>query len=120
MAFNDPQSINPGGGAVSLPRVGSGIGVGAFTSNDGALTLKISNAYGKRTRRTARLDVSKIASDPLNPQQNKPVSASVYVVVDVPPQGFTSTEVVSLLAGLSAWLTASTNANAVRLAGGEA
>lgn len=119
MAFSDPQSINPGSGAVSLPRTGSGLDTGKFTSSDGLLNFRVSHQFGKRTRRTARLDVSKIVTDPLNPSQNRPVSGSVYVVVDVPPQGFTADEQVKLLAGLSSWLTASTNANAIKLAGGE-
>jgi len=39
--------------------------------------------------------------------------------VDVSNQGFTLAEQTQLITGLTTWLTASTNANAIKLLGGE-
>lgn len=119
--FSDPQSITIGTtpGAVSLPRVGAGIGVGNFSSNDGSTQLTVQNTYGKRTRRVARVDYAKIAVDPLVPANNTKVSASAYLVVDQPVGGFTVAEIKDLVTGLATWLTASSGANITKLVGGE-
>lgn len=123
MAFADPQSINPGSGAVSLPRTGQAVNLGEFTSGDTTLKLSITHEYlvGKdnRTRRTVRVDRSKISADPLVPSTNVVLKDSAYIVYNGPQQGFTSAEAVSLLAGLAAWGTATTNAAFTKLAGGE-
>lgn len=118
MAFADPQSIN-NGTAVSLPRTGSGISNGVFTSADGTVKLTISSTYGKRTRRIARLDYNKIAADPFVTTQNDSVSMSVYIVIDTPKQGYASTEQIANAAALASFLTASTNAGLTQLVGGE-
>jgi hypothetical protein len=123
MAFSDPQSVNPGSGAVSLPRTGQGVDQGAFTSSDGVLKLSISHAYNVgragRTRRTIRIDRTKLTADPLAPTTNVVLSDSVYVVYDTPKQGFTAAESQSLILGLTTLLTAATNAATVKFGGGE-
>jgi ribosomal protein L28 len=118
MAYSDPQSVTIGS-AISLPRTSQGTNNGAFTSSDGTTGLVVSHAYGNRTRRTARINFAKIAADPLISAQNIKYSASVYMVIDVPITGFTVAEQVQIITGLTTWLTASTNANATKLAGGE-
>lgn len=118
MAYSDPQSVTIGS-AISLPRTGQGVNQGAFTSSDGNAALIVSHNYGNRYRRTARVNFSKIAADPLISAQNIKYSASAYIVLDVPVTGFTVAEQVQLITGLTTWLTASTNANATKLAGGE-
>jgi hypothetical protein len=119
MSFADPQSVNIGAGAVSLPRVSSGSYSTIYTSADGNLSLSLSHQYKNRTRRVARVDVRKTAADPLFPAQNAPYTASCYLVVDVPKVGFTAAEVLTIMTGLMTNLTASTNANATKLAQGE-
>jgi len=119
MAFNDPQSLTLNGSAVSLPRTGSGVGSGTFTSNDGTSEIIVSSTYGKRTRRTARVNVSKIAPDPLISSQNIRYSSSVYLVVDQPVTGFTVAELTDIVKSITTWLSASSNANTTKLLGGE-
>jgi hypothetical protein len=41
------------------------------------------------------------------------------MVLDVPVNGFTTAEQVQIITGLTTWLTASTNANATKMVGGE-
>lgn len=120
MAFSDPQSITVSGNAKSLARTGSGNGTGVFQTSDGVYTLSISNTYGKRNRRTARLTSKGFSTDPLTPSNNVPVSGSFYVVADFPVQGISVADQEGLAAALAVWLTASTNANLKKLLGGEA
>lgn len=119
MAFADPQSLTIGGSATSLPRTGSGPGTGSFQTNDGAVSLSIQHTSGRRLRHTVSVQTKKFSSDPLNPSQNVPVSGTVRVIVDAPPQGWTATEQENLAAALAGWLTAGTNANLKRLLGNE-
>lgn len=118
MAYSDPQSVTIGS-AHSLPRTGQGIDTGSFYKDDGTVQLLVSHSRGKRTRRTARINFSKVVADPLITGTNLRVSASAYIVLDVPINGFTVAEQVQIITGLTTWLTASTNANATKLVGGE-
>jgi len=118
MAYADPQSITISGTAVSLPRTSSGTNAGAFTSPDGTVVVRVSHAYGKRNRRTARLEHSKIAADPLTSANTK-YSLSAYIVIDVPPVGYTVAEAQAAVAGLTKWLTDTSGANVAKLLGGE-
>lgn len=119
MSYPDPQSVTISGTASSLPRIGSGLTSGSFSTNDSGVVLSIAHQSAKRYRRTARLTTSKIVPDALQPSVNTPVSASVYIVLDVPKMGFSVTEQTALVAGLTKWLTDTTNANTTRLVGGE-
>jgi len=118
--FADPQSVTIGGVATSLPRVGAGIGNGVFQNPDSSVTLSVSHSYGKRNRRTAKLATKLLSADPITPSNNIPVSGAFYVVADFPVQGITQDQQKDLAAALAVWLTASTNANLVKLLGGEA
>ncbi len=118
MAFADPQSIN-NGAAITLPRTGFGANSGTFKSADGTTTLTISHTIGKRNRSIVRVDYSKIAADPFVAGQNNTVSMSTYVLVDVPKQGYSTTEIVNNVAAMFTLLTASTNAKLTQFVGGE-
>lgn len=119
MAFTDPQSVTISGTPVSLPRTGSAPNAGTFTSNDGLVGLAVSSQYGKRTRRTLRLDHSKIAPDPLISSTNVIYSMSTYIVVDTPVTGYTVAEAKAVVDAHVAYLTASTGARVTQLLGGE-
>lgn len=121
MAFSDPQSVNPGGGAVSLPRVNVGANSSTYRSADSTLEFSLSHLYTRRDRirRTARVDLDKMSADPFIPAQNRLVSASAYVVIDLPSVGFSNTELLNLYKGLEGNLAASTYANMAKLLGGE-
>jgi hypothetical protein len=117
--FQDPQSVTINAVANSLPRVTTRDNTSVYSKDDGNVKLTVSSAYGKRTRRTARIDFRKTAQDPLFPAQNTPYSMSTYIVADVPTSGFTIVEQKQIIDALTAWLTASTGANVTKLLGGE-
>lgn len=120
MAFTDPQSVTIAGTASSLPRISSTGSSSRYANADESIVLTISHSgTAKRKRRLVRLDVTKITSDPYVPAQNTRVSNSVYLVIDQPLAGFTPADEVAQVAALASWLTASTNANATKVAGGE-
>lgn len=119
MAFADPQSVTINAVAQSLPRTSSGTNSGEFTKDDGTVKLSVSNQYGSRTRRQLRLDHQKYATDPLISAQNVLRSMSVYIVVDVPKQGYTVVEQKQIVDALTAYLTASSGAKVTQLLGGE-
>jgi len=119
LAYADPQSVTVNAVAQSMPRIASGNNEGAFGSADGAFRLAVSNAYGRRTRRSIRLTQKKISADPFIPERNVESSASVYVVVDHPVNGFTNAELKFLVDGFTAYLTASSGAKVTQLLGGE-
>jgi len=117
--FTDPQSITINAVPNSLPRTGVGASSASYSKDDGNVKLTVSHTYGKRTRRTARIDFRKTAVDPLFPAQNTPYSMSTYIVADVPVTGFSITEQKQIIDALSAWLTASSGSNVTKLLGGE-
>lgn len=119
LSFSDPQSVTINAVAVPLPRTSSGTNAGAFTASDGNVKLSVGHAYAKRTRRTIRLDHSKIAPDPLISAQNIKYSMSVYMVVDTPVTGYTATEAKQIVDALVAYLSASSGVRVTQLLGGE-
>lgn len=121
MAYADPQSVTINAVATVLPRTSSGVNTGQFTKDDGNVRLTVSSAYGRRTRRTARLDFSKVAPDPLISSQNIKYSMSAYLVVDVPVTGFTVAEQKQIVDALTAWLASGSGAanSTTKLLGGE-
>lgn len=119
MAFADPQSIVVGSDTLTLPRTGSGNGTGSFATNDGVFTINVSNAYNKRIRRTARIDYQSTTTDALDPSRNVPVSASYYLVVDVPKLGIAVIDQGKAVTALVEWISASSGANLTKLLGGE-
>lgn len=119
MAFADPQSVTINAVAQTLARTGSGIDSGSFMKDDTSVKLSISHAYNKRNRRVLRLDHWKNAPDPLQPAINTRYNMSAYLVVDVPPQGYTIVEQKQIVDALTAYLTASSGARVTQLLGGE-
>lgn len=119
MSLADPQSVTINAVANTLPRIASGVNTGAFQKDDGNVGLTVAHTYGKRTRRTIRLDHRKIAADPLISAQNILYSMSCYLVVDTPITGYTVAEAKQIVDGLTAYLTASSGAKVTQLLGGE-
>lgn len=118
MAFADPQTVTINAIANTLPRTSSGVNTGAFTKDDGTVRLTVAHAYGKRTRREIRVDTSKIAADPITGLNTKS-TMSAFLVVNVPPTGYTIAEQKQLVDGLTAYLTATSGARVTQLLGGE-
>lgn len=119
MSFSDPQTVTINAVAIPLARTGSRDNAGSFAASDGNTKMLVSSSYGKRVRRTIRIDSRKVAPDPLFPAQNTPYSMSFYIVADVPTTGYTITEQKQIIDGFLAWLTASSGAKITQLLGGE-
>jgi len=120
MAFADPQSITIDGSAHSLPRQYDSTGMGKFVEADGTYQLEILPRQGKSTKtRTLRLRNSKVTSDPLVSSTNVRVNNLVTLTIIRPLDGYSDAEIVKQVAGLCAWLTASTNANLTKFVAGE-
>jgi hypothetical protein len=119
MAFADPQTITISAVTSPLPRVSTGVGQAEYLSADGLISLKASNAYGRRTRRVIRVDHSKITADPFIPANNVKVGMSVYSVFDLPPVGYTAAEALAIYTGFKTQLAASSDLLITKLLGGE-
>jgi len=119
MAYADPQSITISGVTTPLPRVSTGVGASEYSSADGLIDLKSSNAYGRRTRRVLRVDHTKVSPDPFIPAQNVEVSMSNYIVFDLPVVGYTNAEALAVYTGFKTAFTASSDLLITKLLGGE-
>jgi len=117
--FADPQSVTINAVPISLPRVSSGDNFGKFSSSDASVTETVKHTYGKRARRTVRINHSKVAIDPLVPTQNAPYSMSCYIVFDVPNVGYTVAEQKYVVDGFLAQLQASSGLLITKTLGGE-
>lgn len=119
MAFGDPQKIKVTETEKTLPRVDTGSFKSVYLNDDGTHRLTISTQNGKRKRHVARIDLSKITTDPFDSSQNVEVGTSAYVVIDRPLAGFTNAECKKLVEGLVGFLSASTYAATDKILGSE-
>lgn len=119
MSFADPQTITIAAATSPLPRVSVGDDRSEYVSSDGLIQLTASHDYGKRTRRMLRIDTSKMTSDPFRPSENVKVSMSCYMVFDLPPAGYTSTEALAVYTGFKTQFSASSDLLITKLLGGE-
>jgi hypothetical protein len=114
--FADPQSVTINSVAQSLPAIARDDSSSVYRKDDGNVELVISRTFGKRNRFSVRLNQRKIAADPLASANNVEYRQSAYVVLDVPPVGYTNVEAKDLALALAAWLT---SANLLKVVGGE-
>jgi hypothetical protein len=121
MAFTDPQSVTINAVAQSLPRVSTNGGASEYQKEDGNVKLVISRTIGKRRRYMVRLDVRKIAADPLASANNREYTAAAYLVIDAPLNGigYSNVELKDAVLGLAAWLSASSGANVTKVVSNE-
>ncbi len=119
MAFSDPQSLTINGSAISLPRTNVDGTLSEYTTADGAYRLSVAHSVGTRKSHRVKLENQKVAADPFTTGVNKAYSGSVSLVVNEPALGFTDAELAYMVAALCAWHTASTNANTLKVLGGE-
>jgi hypothetical protein len=119
MSFTDPLSITISGTTTALPRVSVGDDQSEYKSSDGLIIVSASHNYGKRTRRSLRIDTSKIAPDPYRDDQNVSLSMSHYLVFDVPPVGYSAAEIQAVYTGLKGLYTGSSDAMITKLLDGE-
>lgn len=119
MSFADPQTVTVATVAQTLPRTSSSVNSGTFAKDDGTYVLQVSHQVGRRRRHQIRLNAEKIAADPFDTSLNQRVAMSVYVVVDVPLQGYTIAQQQDVVDALTEYLTASSGARVTQLLGGE-
>lgn len=119
MALADPQTITINAVPFTLARTGSGPSSGSFSSNDGLVQESVSHQNGKRIRHLFRVDHSKTAADPFVSGNFNRYSMSCYLVVDVPPTGYTVAEQKQVIDGYIAQLSASSGALITKVLGGE-
>jgi hypothetical protein len=117
--FSDPLSITIGGVTSSLPRVSNSENSGTFAKDDRSVDVTVQHRYGKRDAHNYRVNHKKIAPDPLVPANSKPYDMSVSLTVNVPPYGYTPAEIKDVVKGALAALEASSDANLIKLIGGE-
>lgn len=124
MSYTDPQSITYNAVAYTPPRVSSGVNAGSFFTTGAAGTtigLELSHQYGRRTRRMARLNIGLINPNPFSTGSSAFESSSFYLVVDTPATNGVVDPAVAVLGvnALTGWLTATSNANALKLVQGQ-
>lgn len=119
MALADPQKVKISGTETSLPRVSTGDFKSEYLSADGQIKLSLSTIEKSRKRQVVRLDVSKIAADPLITTQNNKYSCSTYLVFDRPEVGFTNAEMKAIYDGFIETLQSSSSVIVTKLLASE-
>jgi len=114
--FADPQSVTVNAVAESCPRISTGDRTSTYRTADSEFTLKISHAEGSRNRRTVRLTQEIVAADPFQTDVNRTYVQHVYVVLDHPKVGFSTTQVDNLTQALVDYLS---DANIDKVIAGE-
>lgn len=119
MAFADPQSLTIGS-AVSLPRVLTDSQSAGYQAADQSASLQINQQATRagRLRHNLQARRRKISTDVLTDVKSY-IDMGISVTIDRPAAGFTEAEALELVTAVTTWLTASTNANAKKLMGGE-
>ena len=115
----DPQSVTINAVPFSLARISTEPNKGIYQDVTGAVQERVSQSYGKRTRRAIQLQHTKIAPDPFVPAQNVNFSMTVSLVFDIPKTGYTATEAKQIWDGLNAQLSAGSGAMVTKVLGGE-
>jgi len=118
--LTEPQSVTTDA-AHSLPRVGMDTHSGEFKNSADGYDFVITHDYSSaRQRHVVWLEQVKIVTDPLFSTQNKQVVARATLTVSAPASGaFTATQLKELAKGLLGNLTASSDANLIKIIGGE-
>jgi len=119
MSFTDPQTVTISAVTSPLPRTSVEGDETIYSSADGLIQMLASHDYGKRNRHLLRINHSKLTADPFIPADNVKVSMSCYIVFDVPPAGYTTTEQLAVYTGFKNQFTASTDALISKLLAGE-
>lgn len=120
MAFANPVVVTINAVAQNLYKVGNPSPYSTlYQKDDGNVKLTPSHSYGKRTRRSVRLDHQKISADPFLPAANVKFASSVYLVVDEPTTGYTRVELKQIVDGFLAALSASSGAMITDLLAGQ-
>lgn len=106
--LSDPTTITLAGVAKSLPRIQTNGSRSVYQTNDEALTLTVSHQVsGERVKTLFRIDQKSVVADPLS-NVNDYETLNVWLNIDRPKFGFTSTQVNDLVVAIKAALDATT------------
>lgn len=122
MALSDPQKFKEESETeVEAPRVSTGDFKSVYETSDGThlLTVSTQQSNNSRRRHLVRIDATKLATNVYEEDTKETVSASVYLVVDRPVNGFSVEEMVKMVKGLVGLLSASTYSLTTKAIGGE-
>lgn len=123
MALTDPQKFKEvKAEEVTAPRVSSGDFKSIYETSDGFNTLTVSTQENgsNRKRHLVRIDVSKLANNPLEETKKQTFSMSAYLVIDRPAAaGYTVEEAKKLVEGLVGLLSASSYSLTTKVLGSE-
>lgn len=111
MSLADPISVTVNAVAQSLARgpAKAGVSASTYSKDDGSYIMTIGQSLGaKRNQFRARLDHTKLSSDPFVTANNVRVSSSVYLIMDMPVLGYTTVEVKDMALGLTGFLNSAT------------
>lgn len=100
--FSEPQTVTVNAVPVELDRI-SFDPEGVFNNSTTGHKLRVYHTSGKRNRDNIRLDIIKTAADPLLDGVSRQYSMSVYLIIDKPVVGFSSTEVEQNAQALVDW-----------------
>lgn len=104
MSFADPQSVTVNSVAKSMPRISTSGTSAVYQNADESFKMTISHTKSKdRIRSMSRIDQRVVAADPLS-SINDWETLGVYLVIDRPLVGFSSTQVEQLITGFKTWL----------------
>lgn len=98
--LTDPQTITINAVEHWLPKISQGQESATYRNGDATVILRTSHQHNKgRTRSMFRVDQVKVAADPLT-AENVQLSTGIYLVIDKPDVGFSSTELTNLVTGI--------------------
>lgn len=102
--FTDPITVTVNAVAQVMPRVSNSGQKSVYQKADTTFSTTISHTPNKdRVRSMFRVDQRAIVPDPLT-AVNDWETLGIYLVIDRPIIGFTSTQVNDLVAGMKTWL----------------
>lgn len=118
--LTDPQTITIAGTTTSLPNLFREGRHSEYSNPDATIVLKTDQRYGKRIRRSIRLDLAKRVASPDVPTNNTGRSAAIEFVFNVPDDNtYTPAEMLAAYKGFVAQLAAATDKVIIQVLGGE-
>ncbi len=123
MAYADPITVTVNAVAQVLPRVYNPVpgGPSVFQLADETFKVEISHVTvkNKRERHMFKITQKAVTANPFVPAENIENTASAYLVVDNPKQGFTDAQLGFLMNGITAFMNGSAS-NTTKFLNGEA
>lgn len=120
MALSDPQTVTIDGTAYTTARMPfSEKGTSRFTDPTGLVDLVILQNKGRRNRSAVRIQRTIEATDPLTSLKSNE-QAVVYLMVDRPLVGFSNADLKKMVDALTAYISAGSGANLIKVLAGEA